>query len=313
MRLQTYKKIYWCDGYNNMRYANIASYLTTDGLIKSGSNSYFTPDLFEFLPGVNLTTPELDYIIPGDIHAGMVQYAFQYFTQHGAETTMSPLSNVIHITNKDDYSAYSFTYKGEGNLTSSAGKGVRLNIDVNDSYKYNYIRVVRLHYTTVNSVPTITVVGEVNIDSSVATVSFTDTGSTTLGSLTLDKFNIGNTELFSAKDVAVKNERLFAANIVKDEFTLGNWDSRAVRFKSSDATARLRDILDGDLTITQPASDTVVGWNNANWGSYTKTHDGINYFNNPAYDGNTDYQYRYQRDGAVLGAEGPNIKNWFRS
>ena len=63
----------------------------------------------------------------------MVQYAFQYFTQHGAETTMSPLSNVIHITNKDDYSAYSFTYKGEGNLTSSAGKGVRLNIDVNDS------------------------------------------------------------------------------------------------------------------------------------------------------------------------------------
>ena len=305
------QKIYWCDGYNNMRYANIASYLTTDGLIKSGSNSYFTPDLFEFLPGVNLTTPELDYIIPGDIHAGMVQYAFQYFTQHGAETTMSPLSNVIHITNKDDYSAYSFTYKGEGNLTSSAGKGVRLNIDVNDSYKYNYIRVVRLHYTTVNSVPTITVVGEVNIDSSVATVSFTDTGSTTLGSLTLDKFNIGNTELFSAKDVAVKNERLFAANIVKDEFTLGNWDSRAVRFKSSDATARLRDILDGDLTITQPASDTVVGWNNANWGSYTKTHDGINYFNNPAYDGNTDYQYRYQRDGAVLGAEGPNIKIGF--
>jgi len=308
----TIQKVYWCDGYNNMRYANIIDYLTTDGLIKSGSNYYFTPDLFEFIPNVSLTTPKLNYIVPGDIKAGIVQYAFQYFTQYGAETSMSALSNTIHLTNRDDYGTYSYNYWGEGDITSSAGKGVRLNIALDDSDKYNYIRVVRLHYTSVNSVPTITVVGEVSINSSVSNLVFTDTGASSLGTLTLDEFNIGNTELFSAKDIAVKDERLFAANIVKDEFELGDWDGRAVRFRASDTTAIVTDNISGDLPLTQPTSDTPAEWDAHGWSSYLSDHDGINYYNDPANDGDATKAYTFQMNGTTLGAEGPYVKIGFQ-
>jgi len=306
------QKIYWCDGYNNIRYANIVDYLTSDGLIKAGGNVYFTPDLFEFIPNVTLTTPTLDYIVSGNIHAGMVQYAFQYFTLHGAETSMSPLSNIIHLTNRDDYSAYSLNYWGEGDINSTAGKGVRIQIPVDNSYKYDNIRIIRLHYTTVNSVPTITVVGEVEINSMVASVSFTDTGNTSLGTITLDEFNIGGTELFSAVDLAVKDNRLFAANISKDEFTIGTWDSRAIRFRNSDNTATINDVLGGDLTITQPTSDTLAEWDAHGWSSYLEDHDGINYFNSPLHDGDAAYRYNRQMDGATFGAEGPNVQIGFQ-
>jgi hypothetical protein len=306
------QKVYWTDGYNNVRYANIVAYLTTDGLIKSSGNSYFSPDLLEFIPNVTLTTPTLDYIVPGDIKAGMVQYAFQYYTLHGAETNISPLSDMIHLTNRDDYGTYSAYYWGEGDLTSTAGKGVRIQIPVDDSYKFSNIRIIRLHYTTVNSVPTITIVGEIAINSAIASVTYTDTGATSLGTLTLDEFNIGNTELFSAKDIAIKDDRLFAANINKDEFVLGDWDSRAVRFRSSDNTAKVNDILWGDLTITQPTSDTTAEWAAHGWSSYLSDHDGINYYNNPIHDGDTSYKYVYQRNGSTLGAEGPNVQIGFQ-
>lgn len=470
----TIQKIYWCDDYNNIRYANIVSYLTTDGLVKGVGNFYFAPDLFEFIPNVELTIPQLDYIVAGNISAGIVQYAFQYYTEHGSETTMSPLSNTIHLTNTNDYGTYSVYYKGEGDLSSTAGKGVRLSISVPDSDKYNYIRVVRLHYTTVNSVPTITIVGEVPINSSVTTVTFTDTGAASFGVMTLDQFNIGETELFSAKDLAIKDERLFAANIKKDEFVIGDWDARAVRFRHhagvpyavnvtnnisytgdflpyaswvDDATIRftcpnfstwmggtldgelegsglpvgttitavntvsfnlatagnpvilgeytdttptsdipfslidpdysippasisfvgdtlifeivstggnmftnfsaftpgsdyvnlaptpgdhivfnidytvmitpytdsavIGDSISADVPISVPAGDTPAQWDAANWTAYTEDFDGVNYFNDPANDGDADYAYKYQSDGTTLGAEGPYIKIGF--
>ena len=299
---ETIQKVYWCDNYNNIRYVNIASYLTTDGLVKSGSNYYFPVDLFEFIPESTMTKPELEYLYPGAITAGTVQYAFQYFNNHGSETTISPLSNTIHITTDNDYMASSYYYKGEGDLSKTTGKSVRMTFSVPDSDRYSHIRIIRLHYITVNSVPTITVVGEVPINSSMSTVSYLDNGNTTYGTLTLDEFNLGQTELFSAKDIAMKNNRLFAANINKEEFILGDWDARAVRFLDASNGALLQDSTEADVTVLNDLS---------NWSAYVEDHDGINPYNDPAYEGNASYEYVYQKDGTTLGAEGPNVKIGF--
>lgn len=447
------QKIYWADGYNNMRYANIAAYLTTDGLVKSGTNYYFSPDLFEFIPKATLTKPTLNHISSGAIHAGMVQYAFQYFINHGAESMISPPSNIIHITEENDYATNDILYKGAVDSSSSAGKSVRMDFSTPDYTKFTHIRIIRLHYSTVNSVPTIKVVAEIPVDS--ATVSYLDSGANVIGTLTLDEYNIGETELFSAGDITVKNNRLFAANINKDEFTLDDWDARAVRFKKwsdtaggtdvagpktsteSDTTmSRLSDtsmsivitgfksytgipsartlatsavtsitsalsagnVVSGvwtdtlggyhsfsatlaQLTITvdsyttgsggvltfhmftsgtpyfyaagktfssiyhcsissmeytynyttsatdyiqadvyndvdklsiyQPATDNLAGWNAAGWSGYSVTHDGICDFNDPANDGVAAHRYVFQSDGTTLGAEGLNVKIGF--
>lgn len=305
------QKIYWCDGYNHVRYANIAAYLTNDGLIKSGSNIYFTPDLLEFLPDVNFSVPYLDYIVAGDIKAGTVQYAFQYFNKYGAETSISPLSSTIHLVNTNDYNASSIDYKGEGNLASTAGRGVRIIIPVDNSDKYNYIRVIRVHYTSINSAPTITVVEEISINTGTSSVTYTDTGTTSLGTITLDEFNIGQTELFSAKDIAVKDGRLFAANIVKDEFNIGDWDSRAVRFDVNNEAVVVDNLSLTDVVITDPRAGATEDWTNNGWEDYLPDHDGINRFNNPGYDGQSQYEYKYLADGTTLGAEGPNIRIGF--
>lgn len=292
------QKVYWVDGYNNVRYANIASYLTTDGLVKSGSNHYFPVDMFEFIPESGMTKPVLDRLYPGAIKAGTVQYTFQYFTNHGSVTMMSPLSNTIHITTDDDYQASSYYYKGEGDLTKTTGKSVKMTFSVPDSDHYDHIRIIRLHYTTINSVPTITIVGEVPITSLMSTVSYLDNGNTSYGTLTLDEFNLGETELFSAKDIALKNNRLFTANIKKEEFSIGEWDARAVRFIDDSAGATLSDSTAADIVITNDL---------ANWAAYTPTYDGINQFNDPANDGVAAKQWKFQKDGITLGAEGPHV------
>jgi hypothetical protein len=291
-------KIYWCDDYNNVRYANIASYLTTDGAAKTGGNYYFPVDLFEFIPETTMSKPELEYMYPGAITAGTVQYAFQYYTQYGSETTMSPLSNTIHVTTDNDYMASSYYYKGEGDITKLTGKSIKMTFSTPDYDRYSHIRIIRLHYQTINSIPSIVIVGEIPI--SAATTSFLDNGNTSYGILTIDEFNLGETELFSAKDIAVKNGRLFAANINKEEFSIGDWDARAVRFLSPTGDAMLTDSAGAGATIE-------ITNNLANWSAYTDDHDGINPFNDPALDGNATYAYQYQADGVTLGAEGPNI------
>jgi hypothetical protein len=46
----TIQKVYWTDGYNNIRFCNIVDYLTSDGTIYTGTNTYMSPDKFDFLP-----------------------------------------------------------------------------------------------------------------------------------------------------------------------------------------------------------------------------------------------------------------------
>jgi hypothetical protein len=116
--------------------------------------------------------------------------------------------------------------------------------------------------------------------------------------------------LFSAKTIAIKNNRLFAGNIVKEEFTIGDWDSRAVRFDVTNE-AHVQDNVEGEVVITEPALDTPAEWDTAGWSNYIESHDGINTYNDPANDGVGAEAYYFQSDGATYGAEGPNIKIGF--
>jgi hypothetical protein len=191
------QKVYWTDGYNRLRHIDIAKNNTNDGEAKTAGNYYMSPDLLEFIPAMDLNKPSLFNMITGTLKPGTVQYAYQYFRFNGSETVFSPLSNTIHIVSQNDSSATSLQYYGEADPDITTNKGCEIKIDVDNSSTYNKVRIVRLHYSYINALPTITIVGEIDISSTDSTIYFKDTGSSTLGEITLDEFNLLDTELFS--------------------------------------------------------------------------------------------------------------------
>jgi len=237
------QKIYWTDGYNNVRYANIADNLTSDGTAYDGVTIYyFSTDKFEFQPHFTLTKPTLVAMTSGSLIPGAVQYAYQLYKLNGAETTISPLSNVIHITaDSDTLSTTANGYFGIENTGTSAGKGCKVQI-VNSTTGFNRIRLYRVHYTVLDATPTISIVTEMSTDPAGETLSIIDTGNE-LSQVTVDEFNITSTELFVAQDLAAKDDMLFAANIEEHSFDITDFDTRAIRFRNWDET-----VPDSDTT-----------------------------------------------------------------
>jgi len=278
------QKVYWTDGYNRIRFIDIAKYNTTDGLVKSGSNYYMSPDLLEFIPSIDLNKPYLNDMITGTLKPGVVQYAYQYFRLNGSETIFSPLSDVIHIASSSDTLSQSLNYIGEENPDVISGKGCDIKIDLDNSDKYNKLRIIRLHYPYLNAMPTISVIGELDINSTMTDILFKDTGNNLLTQLTIDEFNINNTELFKCEDIEAKDNQLFVANITKDDlFTVDDWDARAIRFKRIETPGPGgTDDTDEDISLYYNGSDINFVYNSDSSFDVTITNVS-NWFPLPSY------------------------------
>jgi hypothetical protein len=274
---------------------NIANNLTMDGTAYSVTNEYMSVDKFEFLPKFIFNKPVLYDIVGGNINTGMVAYAYQLYIVNGAETAFSAVSDPIHVVSDNDSLASTLNYNGSPNEESS-GKGFLLKI-VNSNTGYNRLRLIRIEYHNINQIPIIYIANEIEIGAEPATIYITDTGEVH-GEITLDEFNITSTELFKCKDIATKDNRLFVTNVTKSEYIVDpTWDARAVRFDNT-GIAYIHDTTVGTSAVTL-----------ATWAAvYTSEHDGINKFNDPDNDGDGDFKWIYQSDGATLGAEGPNVK-----
>lgn len=294
------QKIYWVDGYNKIRYANIAI-----------DFSGYTVDQFEFLPNVYLEKPTLQYMVTGDILNGTIQYAYQLYYLNGAETAFSPVGNMIHLTPDSDAMGRSTTYEG-GLPVESSGKGCRIQIDNTANTEFTRCRIVAIHHSYLNDTPSIRIAGEIEIDTAGTTFVFTDTGQS-LGTYTLEEFVIIGTSLFSAGDLEVKDNILFAADIEEDYFDVGDWDARAYRFLdvAHGVDPRISRIYTsaGVLEHTIDGTGVPPDWPTMDGGT-EEHYDAVNNYNDLDWDSHANYldhQYMYQADGATLGAEGLNI------
>jgi hypothetical protein len=260
------QKIYWTDGYNNIRYANVADYLTSDGLIKTGANSYMSVDKFDFLPAFTPVKPVLSSMVGGKINTGVVAYSYQLYQINGAETAFSPLSDPIHVVADSDFKSNTKDYRGDG-VAINSGKGFIISINNTANLGFNRLRLVRVQYSYINSTPEIFITNEIEISPAGGTVLVTDTGEV-LSELTIDQFNISSTELFKCQDIASKDGILFAANIDKSEFIVDDFDTRAVRFRNwvdpagvpvSGTTVSTSYLMGGDpdITISDVDANTV--------------------------------------------------------
>lgn len=316
------QKVYWVDGYNNLRHINTVYDANLNDLTS------LSLDKLEVISDFEITRPEISGFGAGNLRAGKVQYVYQLYVLNGGETTFSPASHLINVTEYNEQDSTTDAYKGS-NLDVNTGKAVIGEIEV-DALGYNRIRIVAIHYTTLQGDPQIRIVDEKEISSSGGTVNFVDAGQS-LGSLTLEQIRILGTYLFSPKELGVKDNILFPANITEKSFDI-NFDARAYRFAGASSvstepnyqpTSALRRrcrIYDEEggyyegngLNPTgfwskNDLSGTVSGWTNI-----PETYDAINRFNDIDNDGDSNYRFMYQADGVTLGGEGPYVKYSFK-
>lgn len=289
------QKIYWADSNtdNSIRFANLA-----DPDINS-------KDVREFniVQEVKLASPALKAIINGTLKTGVYQYSYCLFNDNGAETGYSSATPPIPISSSSLTDTNSGNFTGS-NLGETTSKGISITITGVDT-NFSKIRVARLFYSTQEGTPEVEIIYE---GDTASTLTISDGGGVTLGSLILEDVRyIPN--IFSAKTLEVKNDFLFAGNIVEDTFDI-DFDARAYRFRNDD----------GDIKCTvwnsiAPAPNYVWWeWGHINIDTSTwdvpENYNCVNPYNILDSPDRPDLNFKFKSDG-TLGGEGKNIEYQF--
>lgn len=196
------QKIYFTDNYNQLRILNIAD----PDIIN------ISKDSLDINPSVEFDDVELDSVISGgSFTQGIVQYAYSLYNDNGSESKISSLSYPFLVDNT---------------LTSS-NKSLSLKIDNIDN-KYGYIKLYRVYYESIEGTPEISLIADESVTNF---FNYTDNGSGLISSVTPDEFVFLGGDPFICKDIAVKDNRLVAANITETPFEV-DYDARAFRFNN---------------------------------------------------------------------------------
>lgn len=303
----TIKKLYWVDGYNVVRFANVGKTITS-----------LDPNKFDIINNFIFTTPTFVEFGTGSLYAGKIQYAYQMYDKHGSETLFSPATNLISVSASSGMTGSNKKFKGTDKGTTT-GKGIKISITPPTGF--DMIRVVSIMYTTLNATPVITIISEeVIADSTTSTLMyFYDAGMSTLGTYTYDEFAVIGKNIFTASEIETKDNYLFTANITQTDWDI-NYDARAYRFLSSthpsssyQRTAVLKNSTDsnttGDVWINGAYPSGGSGY--IAWASVPAKHNCINYYNDTS-QSYTDYRlFRFKADGTTLGGEGLNVSYIF--
>lgn len=303
----TVKKLYWVDGYNVVRFANVGDTIST-----------LDPNKFDIVNNFLLSTPTFIEFGTGSLTAGKVQYAYQMYDKYGSETLFSPATNLISVSASSGMTGSNKTFKGSDKGTNT-GKGIKLSIT--PPIGFDLIRVVSIMYTALNATPTITIIAEQEIsDSSTSsTIYFYDAGTSALGTYTLEEFSIVGVNIFIANEIEVKDNYLFVGNISQTDWDF-DYDARAYRFLSAShsvsqyrRTAVLKNIPDssttGDIWINGAYPSGGSGY--TAWNAVPTNHNCGNLFNNTSMPQTEYVLSKYKADGTTVGGEGLNVSYVF--
>ena len=288
-------KVYFTDNNNNFRHVNIFD-----------TNLFaLQPYQLELMPNVSFgDVTILSVDSSGNYKSGMVQYAYQYYNVHGAQTVFSNPTGLIHLTKSPETLANTKTYFGTA-VDEKVGKSVSLKISDLDR-SFTNVRVVAIYYEKLDGSPVISVIRDTSVPTT-GDLYLTDAGDTLGKVLSEDEFiSIGSLN-FKCKSFDVKDNILFPANIEESFYDVdeedGYWDARAYRWNkkaspearlaSSDGTTLTLDSFTDALTVPEEHDCIQV-----------KNDQRVNYVN-PL----LSYTYTYHNQR--LGGEGTNIKYYF--
>ena len=285
-------KIYFTDGNSAIKMLNIADDKYQSGAYVDDNGDIINTLALDITPGANLAPFEIVDLNIGSLPVGTVQYCYQLFNLHEQETTLSPLSEMVHLTTSSTNTG-SQSYMGEYAGVSS-GKSCILRAPLY-THHFDKCRIISIRYEYNNQNPTIVIVDEISIDPTLNEINYTDTGNSYMGEISIEEFNNLTGYQFAAKTIAKKDNRLFAANI-KEESWNPKYDARAYRANTG---GQVKLTASGGNTLTfffdQLTEDTVP-----------EDHDCINPYNTTPFSDSGLTQWAYNADGE-LGGTGLNI------
>ena len=200
-----FKRVYWTDNYNHLRSFNFVD----------NNSMALTSDELSVFPIPLISKPILNKITGGELRVGMYQYCYRLKGANGAVSGMSPMSNLIHIVKENETLSH-VNYEGAevGEVTS---KGIECTITNLDYEKYNKLEIIGIKYETFGAITETYIIEEKTITSeSVTFIHDKDTGEP----FTIPELLENKSSWHYCKDIAVKDNRLFAANLRNDGFDL---------------------------------------------------------------------------------------------
>lgn len=184
------KKIYWVDGKNQPRFINIA---------KTYSNADNT--IFDFIKNINLNhviTVEANTQNSGQFNSGVIQYACSYFNIYGQQSNIFYESHLLYAAMNNRGGSPEEKSSNSFNISLS-------NLDTN----FDYVRIYSIFRTSIDSTPTVKVVGDFSTKS---VINYTDTNTTGYIIDPTELFYIGG-ESIVAGTISQKDNTLFLGNI----------------------------------------------------------------------------------------------------
>ena len=304
-------RVVWTDSYNNLKTCNIFD-----------PQIFATPaELFSYVPIHIPQKPVVSAIIPGGtLPTGKYQYFYQLYSNQGAVSSFSPVSNLVNL-----YPSAGRTYAlPAANPGSGAANSPQISI-INLDTNYDTIRCGYIVYQ-IPDFPEAFFFDErpVPDNGELTIVHNGNENDESIDSTTISNLN-RPPEVFKTIDV-VRN-RLFAANAVTNYFDLTNeFDARAYRYNSS-GVVKLYNIDDNYPTASVeinllPTPTISIEGDTPVPLDYTlipETFDCINPFNQESDSLNNfaggdwfnNAQYKYKADLTTLGGTGLNISYEF--
>ena len=280
-------KLYIADGVHHIMYLNIKHDYRKE------NNEPNTLSEISSVKNILLDKPLFAGLVPGQLKAGLVQYSYRLYENHGVASYISPTTKLIPI---GEHNQYDNVAGKEYNFVTNTG--VKIKIPETEHSTYNKIQIFRIHYQVNGQNPTIDIIYDGNLTDS---LFFTDAGKLSYGQMTLEEYNSSSGIHIIPKVIESKNDYLFAANIKNGD--LGNdifadWDAKSfsfspVRFLGSVGYSHLYNTAD----LSNP---TIISTTDLNSGNIPQLdeHDCYNKYNDMTYQG-FEYQGYDFTDGMI--------------
>jgi hypothetical protein len=285
------RRIYWTDNINPVRSINLEKevYEIDNYPI---STSVLPVNNLSLLPESIVSGPYLSSVIGGSLPVGAYQYCAQYITTDGAETAVGPFSGIYHTSaNIGDYNQFTGSPQGVG---SSMGFNIKVtNLD----NRFEKIALYAIFYDVKNGPSKVYKVSERYL-SGQSTMNFVHSTLSSSEEVSVNKILEPSNTFDLAKDIAIKDNILFAANTRKtDSFiSASEFDAQLKRWDYGNNPAYTRELVDGAYVRTNQ------GYNGHRFlpGLYHTVYDkGLsNNINTTA-----NYYYPSKTDGYTIGTE----------
>ena len=215
-----FQRIYFTDGVNPVRGLNIlGDSFYYAGLSEEGLN---------LVINAALRTPVVSSVSDGgNLRCGSYSYCYRLMTADGKFSSISPISNPTPVYKSSKTKANSSMVLG-GRLNESSGKFIQITVS-NIDQTYDRIQLIALQYVSEQGAIIPTVITDTKIYDAV--ISLAHTGNEITEQLTLHEILVNRNTWDSCKDLAIKDNRLFASNLSNTSTEL-NIDKNTFRVQS---------------------------------------------------------------------------------